>query len=232
MKLINGDCMDVMKSMADASVDCVLTDPPYLLSLEGGGLFRKKKRQGELEFMSSFGREKILAFAGEARRVCRKVNILVFASRKQMRSWYEAFPDIDPTILVWGKPNAMPLTSNTLKSDLEYILWFRGDGVPCKCDYRTGSRYDILPVNKSDKRDYGHPTIKPLCLIKRYIGFSTSVGDTVLDPFMGTGTTGVASVSMDRDFIGIEVDEGHYNTALQRINLARMERASEFDFGG
>lgn len=232
VELHNGDCMSIMAAIPDGSVDCVITDPPYLMHLEGGGMFRHRQRKEELECLCNFGREDILALAGELRRVCRKVNILAFASRNQIRFWYEAFPDIDPTMLVWGKPNAMPLVNNTLKSDLEYILWFRGSGIRCTCNCRTGSRYDILPVNKADKRAYGHPTIKPLNLIKRYISFASQEGDLILDPFMGTGTTGVACVAMGRRFIGMELDAGHYNTAVQRIRQAEVDKASEFDFGG
>lgn len=216
MRLYNGDCFKVMRQIEDNSVDCIITDPPYKLSLDGGGLFRKRERAAELEFISNFGRDDILSLSGELRRVCKRVNVISFASRSQIRFWYEAFPDIDPVVLVWGKTNAMPLTSNNLKSDLEYALWFREKGVPCRCNYRTGSRYDILPVNKLDKGLYGHPTIKPLEIIKRYLGFST----------------GVACVSMGRDFIGIEMDKGHFATASARIRQAEIDKESEFDFGG
>ena len=74
-----------------------------------------------------------------------------------------------------------------------------------------------LGVNKEDKKLYKHPTIKPLDIIKNLIINSSSEGDTVLDCFMGSGTTGVACINTGRNFIGIELDKQYFEIAERRI---------------
>ena len=72
-----------------------------------------------------------------------------------------------------------------------------------------------------------HKNQKPLHLMARMIEFLTQPGDTILDPFMGSGTTGVACVQTGRNFIGIEIDEGYYNIAKARIEKAQAEMVQE-----
>lgn len=73
------------------------------------------------------------------------------------------------------------------------------------------------PINQKDKKMYGHPTIKPLPIIERIVLNSSRPGDVVLDPFMGSGTTGVAAVRNGRSFIGCEIDGDYFLTAAMRI---------------
>lgn len=237
MKLFNDDCFKVFDDLLDKSVDCVITDPPYLMDTGGIGKTdlserQKARRDNELNALSNFGKDNILKLAEQVNRVCKKLNFMTFCSKDQIRFWYEAFPDVTPVVMFWGKSNPMPLVSNTLLSDVEYALYFREEGVKCYANYRTASRFDITPVNKKDKEIYNHPTVKPLQIIKRYISFMTREGDTVLDPFMGTGTVGVACVQMNRDFVGIELDTKHYDMAVQRIHMAQEEKLCQLDLGG
>ena len=85
--------------------------------------------------------------------------------------------------------------------------------------YNTKKKYYITPTNKADKDKWGHPTIKPLDIIKNLVINSSKDGDTILDPFMGSGTTGVAvkEVGGGRNFIGIELDKWYYEIAKKRI---------------
>ena len=85
-------------------------------------------------------------------------------------------------------------------------------------DYELKSKYYISPLNMNDKDDYGHPTIKPLELVKRHIKNSTNENDLVLDPFMGSGTTAVACKELGRNFIGFEIDEKYHKIAVDRLN--------------
>lgn len=81
-------------------------------------------------------------------------------------------------------------------------------------------KYYITPTNKEDKKLYKHPTIKPLNIIKNLIINSSQENDTVLDCFMGSGTTGVACKELNRNFIGIELDENYFNISKERIEKA------------
>lgn len=76
----------------------------------------------------------------------------------------------------------------------------------------------MQPINREDKNLYGHPTIKPLNIIQTLILNSSREGETVLDCFMGSGTTGVACAKLNRNFIGMEISEEYFNIASVRIN--------------
>jgi site-specific DNA-methyltransferase (adenine-specific) len=73
-------------------------------------------------------------------------------------------------------------------------------------------------VNKKDKDKFNHPTCKPIELMEKFIINHTNEGSVVFDPFMGSGSTGVAAKNLNRNFIGIEMDEGYFNIAKKRIN--------------
>ena len=121
-------------------------------------------------------------------------------------------------ILCWHKDNALPTYSNKYLSDTEYLLYFhKGKGKCFPTSYEDAKTWYIAPINIKDKKLYGHPTVKPLEITKRIIGNTSEVGDIVLDPFMGSGTTGVACKLLDRNFIGIELNEDYFNSAQQRI---------------
>lgn len=102
-------------------------------------------------------------------------------------------------------------------SDTEYLLYFRKDGVPMYGTYSTKKKYYVSSTNKQDKKMYNHPTIKPLNIIENLVINSSQVQDIVLDCFMGSGTTGVACKKLNRNFIGIELDEQYFNIAKERI---------------
>lgn len=237
MRLYNGDCFEVMGQIEDNSVDCIITDPPYLMDDGGRGTSdlskrMKCRRDTELNALSNFGSEQIHALASEFMMIQAKLNLMVWCSKNQIRHWLSAIQHIDPVVLFWGKSNPMPLVNNGLLADVEYALYFRDNGVRCNSNMRNAKRYDISSVNVKDKKMYSHPTVKPLNIVKRHLSFMTQKNDVVLDPFMGSGNTGVACVSMGRDFIGIEMDKGHFATASARIRQAEIDKESEFDFGG
>lgn len=90
--------------------------------------------------------------------------------------------------------------------------------------YGTKSTYYITGINQTDKAQWGHPTIKPLQIIQNFVINSSNEGDTVLDPFMGSGTTGVACVNLNRNFIGMEIDEKYYQIAVKRIEDTQRDK--------
>lgn len=121
-------------------------------------------------------------------------------------------------MLVWCKTNPAPTTNAGWLSDVEYCLVFKENGAARYNDgYEIKSKWYLSPINKADKDNWGHPTIKPLELVERHIKHSTNEGDTVLDCFMGSGTTGVACRNLNRNFIGIEINEEYYKIAERRM---------------
>lgn len=101
-------------------------------------------------------------------------------------------------------------------------MHFRERGVPIYGDYHSKKTYYIAGANK-DKKLYKHPTIKPLHILRNLIVNSSKEGQTILDPFMGSGSTGVACVNTKRNFIGIELDPGYYEIAKKRIEEAERQ---------
>lgn len=84
--------------------------------------------------------------------------------------------------------------------------------------FDTKFTYYVSPLNAKDKKLYKHPTVKPLNIIKNFVINSSNENDIVLDPFMGSGTTPVASKELNRHYIGFEINQAYYNIAKERLN--------------
>ena len=224
-ELILGDCLDVLSSIPSGSVDCVITDPPYLISTKGGGMVKhgtktqcKQWRENHLDdIKNGFGEETL----EELVRVMKKINCYIFCSQKQIIPLLDFFvkeKKCNWNLLTWHKENPTPACGNKYLSDTEYILFFREKGVKIYGTYNTKKTYYLSACNSAEKKLYNHPTVKPLSLVKRFVENSTGEGDLILDPFMGTGTTCLAAKELRRNYIGIEVDENYYKTAKERLD--------------
>lgn len=226
--LRQGDCLELMKDIPDKSIDLVVIDPPYDFmskhysfgkTYAGAGAFGTLSRTYHKELDDSniiTGiNEDVLK---ELIRVQKKVNIYIWCSKEQILKYMNFFKDYNMDLLTWHKTNPVPTCSNKYLSDTEYILFFREKGVKIYGTYATKKKYYVTPTNKEDKKLYKHPTIKPLEIIENLIINSSQENDTILDCFMGSGTTGVACKNLNRNFIGIELDEKYFNIAKERIN--------------
>ena len=87
-------------------------------------------------------------------------------------------------------------------------------------EFNTKRTWYVTPLNQSDKKKYGHPTIKPLEILQNLIVNSSEPDDIVLDPFLGSGSTCVAAVNTGRHYVGFELDPGYFGTACQRLDEA------------
>ena len=149
-----------------------------------------------------------------------------FCSQKQIIPLIDYFvknKNCNWNILSWHKSNPVPACGNKYLTDTEFILFFREKGVKIYGEYETKFTYYVTPLNQKDKKQYGHPTIKPIKILQNLIVNSTTENGVVLDCFMGSGSTGVACVNTNRKFIGIELDEGYFNIAKERIEKAIKE---------
>lgn len=235
MKLDNiqcGDCLELIKNIPDNSIDLVVTDPPYLIETDGAGMFGKKADNygGEryvmknIDFMKNGIKEEIL---NELCRVLKKINIYIWCSQKQIPIFYKYFVEgkkCNWNILCWHKTNPTPMCGNKYLSDTEYLLFFREKGVKIYGEYQTKRTYYVTKRNLKDKKLYKHPTIKPLEIIENLIINSSSEGDIVLDPYIGSGTTAIASLKHNRHYIGFEINEEYCEIAKQRIDELKDER--------
>ena len=149
------------------------------------------------------------------------INAYFWCNKKQIPDYFDAYVnklDCKFEILCWHKHNALPTYSNKYLSDTEYCLYFhKGIGRTFPESYNDACTFWVEPINNKDKKEYGHPTIKPIKMIDRLIRNSSKKGDVVLDCFLGSGTTGVACLERNRKFIGIELDEKYFEIAKNRI---------------
>lgn len=211
--------MDFLKGMDSASVDLVVTDPPYLIGTRGAGMYRQadKRYIGELEKIKDGFSENIL---DELCRVMRRINIYLFCSQRQIIPLLDYFAvkrKCSWNIISWHKTNPVPACGNKYLTDTEFALFFREKGVRLYGSFGTKRTWYATPLNQSGKRLYGHPTVKPLEIVENFIVNSCPPGGAVLDPFMGSGTTGVAALRRGCRFIGCEISGEYYAVAERRI---------------
>lgn len=154
-------------------------------------------------------------------RVMKKINIFIWCSKLQLLDIMKFFIEEKGCLfepLVWNKTNPTPSTNNSWLPDLEYCLYFREKGVPLNDGYDLKKKCFISPANVNDKDKFNHPTIKPLELVKKHILHTTQPNDIVVDFFMGSGTTCVASKDTGRRYLGFEISEKWFNVAQDRLN--------------
>lgn len=225
-RLINGDALYALDELIknNVKVDLIYIDPPYDFESGGknnSGLNGRMNRLHHVETNNMRNGFDYQAYAERFKKLQNKTNIYIWCSKNQIRELLNMFPNLDPYILFWGKTNPIPAFNGTYLSNVEYILHFREKGATkMNTTYKTASRFDIQSLNQKDKKLYDHPTVKPINIVKRHIEISTNPGQTVLDCFAGTGTTGVAAKELGRNFIGVEYDEKYFNTAQKRIKEA------------
>lgn len=194
--LIHGDCLEVMKKIPDNSIDLVLTDPPYGVGYTYNSYNDTKEELKRL----------INGFMPEVLRVAKRVAITCGNGNQHL------YPAPDWTL-------AWVITAGAGQNKWGFTCW-QPILVYGKDPYRAnrmGARPDIICSNERSEKN-GHACPKPIGmwtdLLKR---LSVKETDTVLDPFMGSGTTGVACKNLCRNFIGIELDKDYFEIAKKRI---------------
>lgn len=224
--IYNSDCLALrggLRDLPDKSIDLVVTDPPYLIETSGGGICDDKKGivkqfiEHDLDFMKDGFSEEVL---DELCRVMKKINIYFFCSQKQIIFLLDYFvkkKKCNWNLLTWHKTNPVHACGNKYLTDTEFILFFREKGVKVYGSYETKFTYYITPSNQKDKKKYGHPTVKPLEMVKNLIVNSSQENDIILDPFLGSGTTAVAAKNLNRKYIGYEISKEYCQIAKKRI---------------
>lgn len=216
-EIYNDDCLKALKEIPDKSIDLVVTDPPYEVENKGAGAFGNRNAYAEVECISNGFSTEVL---DELCRVMKKINCYFFCSQKQIIQLYDYFVNkrkCNWNLLTWHKTNPIPACSNKFINDTEFILFFREKGVNVYGTYETKKTYYVTPANVKDKRLYNHPTCKPVNILQNFIINSSQENEVVLDPFMGSGSTGEACINTNRGFIGIEVNKNHFETASKRL---------------
>lgn len=250
-KLFEGDSFKVLSKLIKKSVDLIVADPPYFLS--SGGISCHSGKQVKVDKGKrdkSISIEEKISFNRKWIKKCKELlkdNGSIWISGT-MHNIYavgvalekEGFSIINN--ITWVKPNPVPnLACRCFTNSTETILWAKKingskkgkhtfNYLEMKKENNNKQMKDVWLINlpkNSEKRNGKHPTQKPLDLLLRIIKCSTKENDLVLDPFNGSGTTGIASIILKRRYIGIEIDESYCELTLKRFNELKREVKDE-----
>ncbi|QSR35651.1 site-specific DNA-methyltransferase [Marinobacterium iners] len=222
--LFNNDCLNILRDMKSNSVDLILTDPPYdIKNTKAGGNSKFNKsfqtvndQLVSMNLVNGFNTE----ILDEMVRVCKNINIMLFCNKAQLPFYMDYFVTkhgCSFDLIKWVKTNAVPTFKNKMLSDTEYCFYARKKGYCNPQSYEDAKTLYQAPINIRDKKFYGHPTIKPIDLLEKLVRNCSREGEVILDPFMGSGSTGVAALNLNRKFVGIEIDSFFYDISKSRI---------------
>ena len=222
-EIFNEDCLEAMKRIPDGSVDAIICDPPYFTGMTHG--YGDKPRLLDLNICRPFYQQVFR----EINRVLTDKGCLYWFCDWRSLGFYLAIMELEKVpvknCLVWNKGNG---AGNFYRYAHEMILFatFENKFI---CKDKTNTLNVITGIHGYSSKhniDGGkvHPAQKPVELIAKLIKDSTSEGDTVLDCFMGSGTTCVACLNLNRNFIGFEIDESYFKIAQKRIDEAIAKR--------
>ena len=225
-----GDSLEILPTLG--KVDAVVTDPPY----SSGGFTRGDRTADTSKKYQSTGLERYFVnFAGDNRdqrswaywmalwlgaalqASVSGAMLIAFTDWRQLPSLTDSIQAggwVWRGIAVWDKVNARPMP-NRFSAQAEYIVW--GTNGPRDFDIK-GARYHdgVFSIQPPPSSEREHSTQKPVALLDRLVSV-VEPGETVLDPFMGSGTTGVSCARLGRRFIGVELTEHYFDIACRRI---------------
>jgi site-specific DNA-methyltransferase (adenine-specific) len=237
VELHRGDALAVLRDLPDGSVDALITDPPY----SSGGMFRGDRTDdtgtkyvqigsGNLERLEDFAGDNrdqraygywCALWLGECLRVVRAGGVAcLFTDWRQLPATTDALQAggfVWRGIVPWYKPGARPQMGR-FSAACEYVVWGSRGGM--LVDDASACLPGFYQANSPRERD--HQTQKPLSVMRDLVRIAPD-GGTILDPFMGAGTTGVAAVIEGRRFVGAEMVAHHAATAERRIRTAQRQ---------
>ena len=218
-RLLCGDSTDsdaVARLMDGEKADIVFTDPPYKIETEGGekgSIGAGLRKQGkDIEFISNFEPTEFLQVLPIV--FGRNMNAYIFCNKELLPDYLVWAKDAGYSfnVLIWKKPNAIPI-GDSHRPDIEYLLLFRKSAI-----WNNG----LKDVNYSRCLEYGresglHPTMKPIELISNELKISSNIGSIVMDFFLGSGSTMVASHQLKRKCYGMELGPKYCQVIIDRM---------------
>ncbi|WOV90518.1 MAG: site-specific DNA-methyltransferase [Candidatus Zeuxoniibacter abyssi] len=238
--LRNEDCLSGLKKIQSNRARLIFADPPYNLSGKSHQSVRNGKLtvcdKGEWDFINDIDAFNLL-WIEECARVLKDDGTLwisgtlhnhpsVGCALKKLGLWII-------NDLIWFKRNAPPLrVCNRLAPSVE-LIWIAAKNKKYTFNYdiakeiNGGKQMRNLWEIKAERHITKHPTEKPETLLDRIIRIGFNVGDVVMDPFMGSGTTGVVAQTLGRSFLGFEIDGNYFNMSVKRIQEATKNTHSK-----
>lgn len=220
-----GDCRDILPTLG--KVDQTISDPPYEAVMQNKwGVLSRNAPSSSVKY-NEIGFSAIDDIRDEVAKAIIDATsgwAILFCMAEGVRAWRDAIEASGARYkraMVWVKPDAMPQFNGQGPStghEMMVAAWC-GEG---HSSWNGGGRPGVFTYNKNTPNSV-HPTQKPLPLMKSLVSLFSNEGQTICDPFMGSGTTGVAAVELGRKFIGIEADPVHFRSARKRIEDAQRQ---------
>ena len=226
VELYLGDCLEYMKSMPDKSVDAVITDPPY-----GFGLYSTDvsiNSQLFVEWINCYKTVSIFGYPEEMVQTCMDIGMkpeewITWAPSNRLGGFGKYLPRTTEVIAIWGDiPNPRLVKRPRANHTFGRALAAKR-GLSITEAQERDVWFDFKPGASNNHHLQNHPNEKPISLMSKLIIMLTDETDTIFDPFMGSGTTGVACMQLGRNFIGCEIDPGYFAIAEKRIKQAQMQ---------
>jgi site-specific DNA-methyltransferase (adenine-specific) len=236
LNLYNDNCLNVLKTLPEKSVDLIFADPPYNLSGESYLTTQNGKvaklHKGDWDVI-----EDIHKFNEDWIKEC--VRILSDNGTIWISGTLHNHPSVGVILkklglwiindIIWYKPNATPLLATNRCAPSTEIIWVASKTKKYFFNYdlakqiNGGKQMKNLWQISAERHKTKHPTEKPETLLNRIVLLGSKENNVVLDPFLGSGTTGVCAIQNNRKFIGIEISKEFFEIAKNRINQAIMQ---------
>ena len=231
--IYNGDCTVEMQKIANDSVDLILTDPPYNL---GNFMINRSTNLAKMRenFFANAGWdnlefdewvERMDSFFEDAARIIKTGgSMIIFMSIIKVETIIklaEKHGFYYKTTGIWHKLNPMPRNMNLhFVNSTEAWIYFTYKKKTGTFNNGNKMIHDFIEtsvVSNGEKKAGKHPTQKPIALLEHFVKLLSNEGDLVVDPFMGSGSTGVVCKKLGRSFVGVEFDKEYYEIAQRRI---------------
>jgi site-specific DNA-methyltransferase (adenine-specific) len=230
IELQQGNCIELMQSLKTNSIDLIFADPPYNLSGDGY-LTTQNGKVAKLHKGNWDVIDDIHLFNEKWIKEC--IRILSEEGTIWISGTLHNHPSVGVILkklglwiindVIWYKRNSTPLLSKNRLAPSTELIWVASKTKKYFFNYdlakklNGGKQMKNLWEINAEKHKTIHPTEKPETLLERIILIASKEGDTVLDPFMGSGTTGVVAKRLNRKFIGFEIDSKYFEIAKNRI---------------
>lgn len=224
MRLLQGDCLELMRDIPDGSIDMILTDIPFNISKENNfKTMKDRKGRNGIDFGDWDKGFDINVLSNFVSKLKPGGSFLTFHSFEQYSELQNILKElVFKDKIIWHKTNPMPRNrERRYISNIEIASWFVKPGQKWKF-HRINTNYDGCVISYPSESGGGykryHPCQKNIKMLEEFIIRHSDEGDIILDPFMGSGSTGIAALHTNRDFIGMELDENYFNIAKERID--------------